>query len=104
MHSRQECCPVHSRHAHVGHDDIERHAGHLYESGLSTVDKGHLPLVALHAEHALETLQDSLLVVDEEDLLHAVDTSTATFATGSGRRMRMLLLTKLSRAAELVHP
>ena len=84
--------PLMPGHAHVGDHhltglDLER-----VQRRLRAADEGHLPLVALRAQHALQPLEYARLVVDEYDAnrVHAAvpaAESRSDFMPPMGRRM-----------------
>ncbi len=72
-HPFEQFGAFHHRHAHIGHDDVERGGGQLFQRLGPTLDERHVPPTGQAPQHAPQALQDHGFVVHEQDLaLHSV--------------------------------
>src|SRR6266404_4381669 len=101
----QEFGPVHPRHAHVRHHDIERRLAHQLKGLGAAVHKHHFPCAAHVSQHALEPLQNERLIIHKKDpLLHAAFLSCAVTARGRGSRIAKVVPLPTSVSKVMVPP
>jgi len=78
---------IHTRHAHVGDDHIERIFRHQLQRLHAALRELHVPFLAQGSQHSPQSLQDHVFIVNKQDsFLHAAFLSVL-LDTASGSRM-----------------
>ena len=91
LHDLEQLGAAHAGHAHVRDHHLAGLGAQRIERRLRAADEGHLPLVALGTQHALQAFEHARLVVDEDDAdcvqAAAPAASGSDFMPPMGRRM-----------------
>ena len=78
-HVGKQLGSVHSRHSHVGDNDIEGRGLHQRQGSFAAGRESHLPLMALGTQHAPQPLQYPEFVVYKKHAPHGTFVSLGTF-------------------------
>ena len=70
LQGAKQCCPVHAGHAHVRYDHIDLHAFGKFQCFGRTGCKDHLPVRPHAAQAPAQAVQDVLVIVNEQNLIH----------------------------------
>lgn len=100
-HQSEQLGPVHAGHAHVRHHDVAGCLREMVERLRPSDAERHVPLVSLGAQGAPEAVEDTGLVVDEQDRRHY---ATAVLGPTMGSLMTKRLPVPTSERTSMVPP
>src|SRR5271155_5176844 len=103
-HGFEQSGAIHSGHAHIGNDHVERSGLHHLQRGLTAGSERHFPDIALRTQHALQAFENPAFIIHKNNSLHDASTSLGAATPWVGRRTQNVVPWPISVSKVSVPP